>query len=66
MEIRSKKLLINRSEIADLTKTLQAMQAEMRNENDKMSSRLDTIEHHINKLRKTRHQSKPQDCYNLL
>lgn len=49
---RSKKLLVNRSELVDLTRIMKTMQEEIRVTNNSFSNRLDHIEHHISRMRK--------------
>ena len=52
MEMKSKKLLVNRSELVDLTATLKMMKNEMDRNNREMSQRLGIIENQVQKLRK--------------
>ena len=49
---KSKKLLVNRSELVDLTRIMKTMQEEIRVTNNSFSNRLDHIEHHISRMRK--------------
>ena len=50
--MKSKKLLVNRSELVDLSATLKIMKTEMDRNNRELSQRLGIIENHVNKLRK--------------
>ena len=50
--MKSKKLLVNRSELVDLSATLKIMKTEMDRNNRELSQRLEIIENHVNKLRK--------------
>lgn len=50
--MKSKKLLVNRSELVDLTATLKMMKNEMDRNNREMSQRLGIIENQVQKLRK--------------
>ena len=52
MEMKSKKLLVNRSELVDLTATLKLMKNEMDRNNLEISERLSLIESQVQKLRK--------------
>jgi len=63
MELKSKKMLVNRSEIIGLTKTLELLQSQITSQNSFFAGRLETIEQNINKLKikpKTRPKSAVQ------
>ena len=51
MEIKSKKMLVNRSEIMELTKTLQLIQNQITTQNAHFSNRLNSIEQNISKIK---------------
>ena len=66
MEMKSKKLLVNRSELVDLTATLKLMKNEMDRNNLEISERLSLIESQVQKLRKKPKPSQVNKSMNWL